>query len=356
MQKAYKAGDMAGATSNGVDIMARIAAARLTSAQNAGSDGAPLVTSVLACTNFASLPFPTNFDASTAIARGIFEVRTSGSTTPAFAYSYARDETNPIDPYQGGAVPLWGVEGTWPAGPTGFTRYLVFGYPLGTDTDVRNTGFELGTFPAVNVNGLAVAVCASAVDASLTTANLLLHSTDDILLTHNAAFCANHMTASTMRSNSVMQRLVRLITPKIAIAQERDAEFIGGLPSGWSPFHVNHYTNTNSSLTFSEPPGNTNVYTEIEVQVTAALAQTTPVVVTLTVFGNNGQPTSIVVLENGQWVSKPSISATTVGGVATFHYGYSKAGGYTLQATGSLGGTAVSTPSVLSPLFQIKNK
>src|SRR5678809_522218 len=361
MQRAFKAGDQTGATSKGLDILTRVAAARLTSAQKAGSDGGPLVTGVIACTDLRNTQ-PTNFDASAALAGGIFEIRQGGSTVPAFAYKAARDEAAPIDPYQGGAAPLWGIAGTWYNGPGGATdRYLVYGYPLYGDgipvsTDVRQTGFELGRLPTtVSVAGLAVAVCASAVDAGLTTANLLQHNDSEVLLTHNASFCTGHMYANAARANPVIQRLVDLITPKVAIAQSRD-EFIGGLPDGWSPFKVKNFSNSGTSLTFSQQPGNTNVYTPVHVEVTAG-GTGAPVVVTLTIAGNNGDPTTLVLPDghNG-WNPVPFITAITDGGVAKFDYAYSKAGGYTLTATGSIGGTFVATGSTISNLFQIKNK
>ena len=352
MTKDYKAGGQSQATSKGLDILARVAAARLTSAQKSGSDGGPLVNNVIACTDLRNT-LPNNFDPSLALARGIFEIRGDGaSTDPAFAYNGLRDETAPIDPYQGGAAPLWGIEGAWPT--TG--RYLVYGYPLGAGSDVRVDGFELGRLPTtINVNGLAVAVCASAVDAGLTTANLLEHNSTDVLLTHNASFCTGHMFVGAARTNPVMQRLVELLTPKVAIAQSRD-EFIGGLPDGWSPFKVKHFTNSSAGLTFSLQPGNTNVNTAVHVEVTAA-GTTAPVVVTLSIFGNNGDPTTLEVSDGHDgWIPKPFLTAVTVNGVASFDYAYSKAGGYTLQATGSIGGTFVSTQSTLSNLFQIKNK
>ncbi|HVE33961.1 MAG TPA: hypothetical protein VNC18_10395 [Gemmatimonadaceae bacterium] len=358
MSKDYKAGGQSQATAKGLDILARVAAARLTSAQIAGSDGGPLVTNVIACTDLRNTG-PGAFDPSTALASGIFEIRTGGSTVPAFAYSSARGETAPIDPYQGGAVPLWGVEGTWNAGPTGFSRYLVYGYPLPGTGDVRDTGFELGTLPVgVNVNGLAVAVCSSAVNGDLTSANLLEHAGTEVLLTHNATFCAGHMTLGFARPNPVLQRLVQLITPKVAIAQTRDDEFIGGLPSGWSPFKVKHYANSGVGLTFLQQPANDTVYHLVTVKVQLVNNTGAPVVVTLTIAGNNGDPTTLVTQDgSGNWNPQPFLTAVTDGsGIATFVYGYSKAGGYTLTASGSIGGTFVSTQSVLSNLFQIKNK
>jgi len=329
----------------------------LTSAQKTGSDGAPLVTAVLACTNFASAAPPSDFDPSTALARGIFEVRTGGDIVPAFAYNAARDETAPIDPYQGGATPLWGVEGTFNSGPTGVSRYLVYGFPLDTGSDVRNTGFELGTLPAgVNVNGLAVGVCASALGAGLTSANLLEHDATEVLLTHNASFCVGHMVANATRGNPLMQRLVQLITPKDAFAQEGRDEFIGGLPSGWSPFKVKNYQASNVPLSFTLQPQNTNVNTLVTVQVSTT-GTVAPVVINLTIAGNNGDPTTLEVPDgNGGWTPKASLSAVTVGNVATFTYAYSKAGGYTLTAIGNLGGTDALTQSSISNLFQVKSK
>jgi len=357
MTKDYKAGGQSQATSKGLDILARVAAARLTSAQKSGSDGGPLVNNVIACTDLRNT-LPNNFDPSAALARGIFEIRGAGaSTDPAFAYNGARDETVPIDAYQGGAAPLWGIEGTWPT--TG--RYLVYGWPLGAGSDVRDDGFELGRLPtSVDVNGLAVAICASAVNSGLTDASLLEHNGTEILLTHNASFCSGHLFVSNAtRMSPTMQRLVQLITPKVAIAQSREDEFIGGLPSGWSPFKVHHYANTTSALSFTVQPQNTNVYTLQTITVHTAGTSNAPVVVTLTIFGNNGDPTTIVVPDGHDgWTPKPFLSGVTDGvtGDVSFTYAYSKAGGYTLQAAGSIGGTFVSTQSALSNLFQIKNK
>jgi hypothetical protein len=366
MQKAYKQGGGAtAATPKGLDVLARVAAARFTSGQKAGSDGGPLVTAVIACTDLRNTT-PTNFDPSAALARGIFEIRGTDANAPAaFAYNAARDETAPIDPYQGSAVPLWGIEGTWPTttGQTGIDRYIVYGYPLAAGSDVRDTDFELGRLPTtVDVNGLAVAVCSSAVAPGQTQVNLLVHNSTDILLAHNASFCIGHLTANATSTHSLMQRLVRLVTPKDAFAQDSRDEFIGGLPSGWSPFHVGHFANTNSALSFSLQPGNNNVNTLDTVKVTV-IGTTAPVVVTLTIAGNNGDPTTLEVPDGaGGWTAKPFLTAVSnadgvaTSSVATFIYAYSKAGGYTLNAAGSLGGTSVAAQSALSNLFQIKNK
>jgi len=80
--------------------------------------------------------------------------------------------------------------------------------------------------------------------------------------------------------------------------------------------------------------------------------------VNLTIFGNNGDPTTLVVPDgHGGWTPQAFLSGVTDGlGDVSFTYAYSKAGGYTLQAAGSIGGTFVSTQGALSNLFQVKNK
>jgi hypothetical protein len=51
-------------------------------------------------------------------------------------------------------------------------------------------------------------------------------------------------------------------------------------------------------------------------------------------------------------------ASTDANGIATFTFGFTKAGGYTLTATGYLGGSGgvVATSPALSALFQVQNK
>jgi hypothetical protein len=356
MSSAYKTGGASGATSKGLDILARVAQVRLTSAQGGTADaGGLFVNDVVGCTTLVP-PTPDDFDAAAALGRGIFEVRGDAPAAPAaLAYNATRGSSL----LTGAASPLWGVEGTWPASPLLPTnnRYLVYGYPKGTSSDVRVTGFELGTLPTtVNVKGLTVGVCSAPVTSNGTTANLLVHSATNILLLQGTHFCVGHIAMGESPVGAFARRLASLLSPRSLFAQS-SFDGIGGLPDGWSPFTLGSYVGSDITLHFDVQPSNGTVNTNISPIVTVSATRAgglpvPPVVVTLAIYGNNGTPAFII--NNIATTTSDGVNSVGIAKFDTLQF--TKAGGYTIIATGSVGGAPVGTQSVLSALFNIKNQ
>jgi hypothetical protein len=268
------------------------------------------------------------------------------------------------------ASPRWGAEplagNTW---PTTGSDYLVYGYPT-TGTNKATDGFELGTLPPGVINAgttasnpINVGICAptTGVDANgKPAANLLVHTLTngkEILPLVKLAFCSQNVSTNTSASwfTRLASGVKTYFSPAIAFAQDGGDLFIGGLPSGWSPFQSQLFAASDVTLSFDGgQPGNTTTNSPpITVQVTAASATTLPPLnVRLTIAGNHGTPSFLI---NGADTTD-HVDAPVVNGVATFSFGFTKAGGYTLTATGFLGGGAVATAPALSVLFQVQNK
>lgn len=344
-------------------ILKRVAAIRLTNSAGTAAQGAALVDAALACTTFAA-NIPGTFNALSSLASGIFAVTPTNAHVEAFLNATG---ANPVV-----ASPRWGAEpgnGTWPSSPSG--DFLVYGYPaVGTDA---SNGFELGTLPdgVVNststlANPMTVAICSPTTvvqNGKPSAANLLVHKDHDVLSLQHVTFCSQSATADLSRSWLALlkDKVTSYFTPSLAWAQDGADLFTTGGPSGWSPFHTQLFTASNVTLAFSEQPVNTQTSgPDITVQVTASAVDNTgvpPQNVVLTIDGNHGTPAFLTV--GGQAVS--SLTAPTVANgdgtaTATFVFGFTKAGGYTLSATGFLGGGVVATAPVLSVLFQVQNK
>jgi len=346
-------------TADVFNILKRVATVRLTSAADGAATGGAFVDAVLACASFAG-SIPTTFVASSSLGSGIFAVTPSGAVE-AFAGSAGGSAVR--------ASPRWGAEplslNTWPSG----SDYLVYGYPTnGTDA---TGGFELGTLPPGVVtetgsNLIKVGICSATTvtdaNGKPTAANLLVHNGSEILSLANLAFCSQ--TASTNTGSSWFARLASGVksyfSATTAFAQG-DNQFIGGLPSGWSPFQPKQFAASNVTLGFSVQPVDTKISLTSTVQVTATPAAGTtlpPLNLVLTIAGNNGTPAFFNDL-NGHSVSSLTAAAVPNGdgtATATFTFGYTKAGGYTLASTGYLGGGAVATAPAISALFQVQNK
>ena len=369
MKNAYKNGGATAATPFGLDALARTAAVRNSSIEiGTGAQGGTFVLDVVVCMSIGTIP--STFEPGLALTSGIFEVISADATspTPLLGKAAGPGTTTVI------TSPKWGVElrtgGAWPPVQTyaGGTRYLVYAYPLGTD--VAASGYELATLPTtVNIgsNPLNTGICvpSTILVGGQTAQRLIVHAGSDILNIVRLGFCSS--TGSTMPTSwvaALTQRVGSFFAPKPLGAQGDFFGGVGGLPSGWSPININSYITTNVGLTFSTQPSNTNdcpATTPIAVQATwtgAPLSGPLPITVVLTIAGNNGTPAFLT--DNcGPSVSSvtksTTINPTTNTGTANFVIGYTKAGGYTLTATGHIGGGAA-TPGVTSVLFQVKNK
>src|SRR5262249_15579800 len=203
------------------------------------------------------------------------------------------------------ASPRWGVEpgnGHWPAAGD----FLVYGYPT-AGTDASN-GFELGTIPAGTINAgttatnpINVGICSATtivVNGQPSAANLLVHNGNEILPLVKLGFCSQSASADVSRSwfASLTSKMTSLFSPSLAYAQDAGDLFIGGLPSGWSPFKKQTFQAADVALSYTEQPVDTKVSSTIEVKVSASAAANTtlpPQNIVLTIFGNHGTPSFI---------------------------------------------------------------
>jgi hypothetical protein len=375
----------------GLAIVKQLATERLTPAQTGtAAAGATFVKYVLGCTNIV-VPQQFTDSAALIIKSGILEVRggTTDATYPAMAFVKAGAP--------GGsralAEPRWGVQkgptNSWIASGATAHSYIVYGYPIDATSqtgvgspDLINTnepvppavstydGFELGTVPAgeeVGV-GLLVGLCVSPFQNGSSDVNLLFHNSA-IELNRSPSFCSGDPTLLTSTGTktwyaSLTQRVTSLFTATTLFAQDFESR-LGGLPSGWSPFHSGKINPTNVGFTFTAPlapdgsgnvaDGTTKKARDYVVHVTNGAGVSAPagVSVTISIAGNNGTPALFVY--NGQ-PSREITSTTDAFGNATFtQVTIAKAGGYIVTVSGNLAGLAT-TPGFSPPMFWIKNK
>jgi len=352
-------GGAVAATPKGFDILARTADARRSGAEIGGATaGGNFVSALVLCMDLG--PIPSKFTPAAALLNGVFEIR-GGSTDltgPALAYNASPNTAATL------ASPLWGAEpktGSWTRSAATYGRYLVYGYPLGTD--VLISGFELGTLPAslssflaTSDNAFRVGLCIAQANSSKTAANRLVHlsaivTDPNSVLQQGTNFCVNNVTStgSTTWFASIMHRAAQLLAPKPAFAQF-DFAGIGGLPDGWSPFNPNSIAGSNVVLTFGPLPKNVKDSTNFTLVVHASapgVANMPGVIVSLAVANNSGTPAQAVL------IPQDASAVTLSNGDATFTIAIGKPGGYTLSATGDISG--VKTASFTSLVFNIKN-
>ena len=374
MKTAYKT-SAAAATPKGFEILAYLADYRRAHQQiGTSTDGGKVITDVVAC--MAVGPVPDTFMPDKALAAGIVEVRTGGTdgSTPDPALAY-------LSPTAGSTIPAdpeWGVErrtltSIWPyvvpsTAPS--NRFLIYGYQ--NTSDVLTGGFELSTLPVpdrtqseyvdIKSNPLTVGVCSTSTPA-FKTARLLIHNSTDILNLQQPRFCQTSTLLNVAPKSwfaSLSGRVLGLFRPTLLFAQY-DETYIGGLPSGWSPFTLQDFIATDITLSFYTQPTDSYTSATETIVVEATTTDTMPPMnVRLTIAGNNGTP-AYFLDANGNPVSyldAPLQYDTTLQKwLATFNnVGWTKAGGYTLNATGYIGGGTVSTAGVISNLFTVQNK
>jgi hypothetical protein len=145
--------------------------------------------------------------------------------------------------------------------------------------------------------------------------------------------------------------LASLFSPTMLYAQD-GVGFIGGHVSDWSPFTSATLTSSNVLLTFSKITG---AHVDVPVPpftvtVKVGTRGIPGVDVTLTLANNSGLPAG------AEFTAGSKLTATTsTDGVATFdNVAFHKAGGYTITATGNIGGLMTNT-IISNPVFNIKN-
>jgi len=368
MKSAYGSGGATAATPLGLDILTEISKARLTSRQvlspatklaAARVAGGMLAQDVALCSTLGALDAAT---ASTAITSGIFEVRGTGPDQTA---AVAKPDV----------FPRWGVESKTSAWPTftGIPRYLLYGTAGAATTELGGepqsvdgfVGYDVASLPSgISKSGMRVGICVKTTitDANLngTAVNRLIHS-GVVEANQPPNFCSGAPTASLSTSAwfaSLAHRTISVFSPSSLFAQGRDdldlIGFTGGGPSSWSPMAFGKIVGQNVNASFKTQPKDGFIFTAIPSFTVHVNTAATPghslegVKVTVSVFGNNGEPA-------GAFVNGTVTVETNADGDALFdNVIVNKAGGFTITATGSFSG--VGTQNAISKMFHIKNK
>ena len=334
-----KTTDAAAFKQKGFDILAYVGSVAGNSAVvGAASAGDLFVDDVLVC-----LGFPTNVDFTGALGpNGMFAVPVGSAAVISRG------------------TPVYGVEPTtasW-AVSSGQALFLLYGgprdYSFSNEPAALNatTGaYDLNTIPAHLTFSPPIrgGTCTEVADA-----NTVLQHENEILTGETLNFCAT-ITSSRGTERGVFalaRRLSDWFTPRPAyaaatmLAVKPPGGSLGGL-SPIGPVVVNAAT---VKLAFVVQPSNGTINKDIKppIVVSAVTANGTPldgVQITLTVLNNQGVPIQV----------SGNVATTTAGGLATYeHLQTTKAGGYTMLASGSIFGTA--TKTVTSVLFNVQGK
>lgn len=272
------------------------------------------------------------------------------------AYAYRQDSEGPVIAENGvtGVYPAGGNFAAWIGGrallysanvPAVFTETVVVGaFRWGLVYDAATVGPN----PA-NDDAVTVAICPSLAGISDASAHRIgrNHASGETVLQLDVTGLPWFPCPSTTAfepSTGVLARVLAFLAPKPLYARMRTPGGTGGLADGFSDFAVVDAATVN--LSYLTQPVDGFVNTPITVVVKAVAAHGTPlenVAITLSVFGNQGQP---VQLTGGGPVF------TGEDGVATFSLTLNKAGGYRLAASSAFTGFAPVT--IVSNLFNLQ--
>jgi hypothetical protein len=383
LAKAFQGADYATANAKAWAILEDLAAERLTAAAPNALNNGVLAVDVLRCvsdlssgTPPAQVTIPQAFldNATLILSSGIFDVRGGAAVNSGPALGKVTDASSHLRAF---GAPRWGVEAV--DGTTWFgTQHLVFGYPtlvglpiLGSKSIDGNdilggtyNAFELSSVPTeTSHSGLRVGAC---VKQNLTsgdgTVNRLVHNNNEILINSAPLFMCDPSLQALLPSSSwfasAAQRVAAFFSVSNAYA---DDDFIGGLPSGWSPFEYGPVNAGNIVLSSIIAPANTTVSTapQDSVVVFAGVPNPDPtkasvgvpgVTVTISIVGNSGQSAGAT-FDNGLTTKS---GVTDANGRVTIKYGIGKAGGYTINTTGTFDGNNP-VGNVLSTFINVKN-
>jgi hypothetical protein len=369
LQAAYKKGPSAAATDKAFDGIARLAAMRGTSAQNATATGAAFnstTTGFFGCMeSYVTANVPSDFSVANALGPNwMYEVRGKSDVDPS------------AGAYERGASPTyWAAEA--PAGWTASIaassqakRFLIYGYRLPdflpNDPKV-GSAFEIKTIPAI---GAGVLTFSSPLNIGVCTIDLTptmrVQHINTILLKKDLAcsgppgFVDAGHTSSTFLA-SAARRALSVFTPQPAYAAFIVGS-VGGAVSELSPSVVIDMQSVN--LAFVQPIADGRVSRPLAdasgnaLQVKVSTFKGTPlpgVTVTLEIAGNSS---SIAFFKDGNAEASVSVSRVTGDdGIATFaspNVFLTKAGGYQVVAKGGFDG--VNGVPFLSNSFNMQNK
>ncbi|HEX5439206.1 MAG TPA: Ig-like domain-containing protein [Gemmatimonadaceae bacterium] len=371
LQSLSKDGPNPAATDKAFDGLARLAAMRGTSAQSSDATGTEfnaLTTGFLGCMESdITATVPSDFTVEGALSPGwLYEVR-------------GKDAVDGADGvYERGADPFWGAEAPagWGASISATSqahRFLIYGSRITdflTNDPTVGSEFELHTIPTLGsgVLSLSSPLLIGLCDVDVTPTLRVQHVSDvlplqSLVCSGPPAFASATTTTSrllaTLNPLSMTKSAVEFFAPRTANAAFRIGS-VGGGVSELSPSAVIDMRSV--VLQFVHPVADGQVSTPLAdgdgnpVQVAVTTQGGTPlhgVVVTLAIAGNES---SIAFFQDGTAAASDMVTRTTgADGLATFTGVHlTKAGGYTLTATGAFDGVA-GAPT-LSNSFNMQNK
>ncbi len=366
LQQLVKKGPTAAGTDKAFDGLARLAAMRGTTAQLSTATGTSfnaLTLGFLGCMeSYIAANVPGDFSVAGALSPGwMYEVR--GKASDGAAGAYERGES----PYWAAEAPQgWAVASTSVA-----KRFLVYGYRLTdflTADPTVGSAFEVSTIPTIASGKLALGSPLTIGECEVELTSTLRVQHEQEILKEEGLSCATPPAFATLSLPSGAHGLspLRLARRALDIFAPRTLQAtmiigsVGGGRSVLSPFAVIDmqsvqlaFADTITSGAISAPlaqRGGGPVQVRVSTQNGSPLSGAT---VTLSIAGNSS---SIAFFQDGSAAPSTTVSRTTdASGVATFdNIKLTKAGGYTLVATGSFDGVVGTT--ALSNLFNMQNK
>jgi hypothetical protein len=366
LQQLVKKGANEAGTDKAFDGLARLAAMRGTTAQLGTATGATfnaLTLGFIGCMeSYISSNVPGDFSVAGALSPGwMYEVR--GKASDAAAGAYERGES----PYWAAEAPTgWSVAATSQA-----KRFLIYGYRLTdfltTDPTV-GSAFEVATIPTIASGKLTLGSQLTIGQCEVELTSTLRVQHEQTILQEIGLACATPPAFAALSLSPgangfaplrFAQRALGIFAPRTLEAAMIIGS-VGGGRSVLSPFAVIDMQSVQLAFvhgiadgSISQPLADTS---GDPAQVRVSTLNGSPLAgatVTLAIAGNSS---SIGFFQDGSAASSSTVSRTTdANGLATFNgVRLTKAGGYTLIATGSFDGVAGT--SVLSNLFNIQNK
>ncbi|HEY9479853.1 MAG TPA: hypothetical protein VIP79_07170 [Gemmatimonadaceae bacterium] len=366
LQSLVRRGPTAAGTDKAFDGLARLAAMRGTTAQSSTATGTTfnaLTLGFLGCTeSYIAANVPGDFSVAGALNPGwMYEVRGKASDPAAGAY-------------ERGESPYWAAEA-----PQGWTvasasvakRFLVYGYRLTdflTMDPTVGSAFEVSTVPTIASGNLTLGAPLTVGQCNVDLTSTLRVQHQESILTLTELSCATPPAFASLSVGSgargssplrLAQRALDLFTPRTLNAAMIIGS-VGGAGSVLSPFAVIDMQSVQLGLVspiadgaVSQPLADANGN---PAQVRVSTLNGSPlsgVTVTLSIAGNSS---SIAFFQDGSAAASATVTRTTGDdGLATFgDVHLTKAGGYTVIATGAFDG--VPGVPVLSNSFNMQNK